>query len=192
MNKNCDHPPMKLPFILGYAESHVKMSKYRAIFLSEEITKSTASELSALLLYMDNKEQELPIQIYINSPGGCASSLIQILATMEIIKSPVHTIVVGKAYSAGAILLSAGNERYALPSSKIMLHGVQYGFPIPGNDLTDNKSYYSFVNQSNDVIMKLMSKYTKQPLEKLKQDLSRELWLTATDAVAYGVIDGII
>jgi ATP-dependent Clp protease protease subunit len=108
------------------------------------------------------------------------------------VKSPVHTIVIGKAYSAGAILLAAGDERYALPSSKMMLHGVQYGFPLPGNDIIDNKNYYGFVNQSNETIMKLMAKYTGQPLEKLKQDLSRELWLTASDAVAYGLVDGII
>jgi len=191
-NKNCAPAPHKMPFIMGYADSHVKMSKYRAIFISEDITKTSATELAALLLYHDHIDHETPIQIYINSVGGDVSALINIIDIMGFISAPIHTICVGKCYSAAAFILAAGDERYALPNSQIMLHGIQFAFPLMGEDVISNKDYFAFIKNSNDTIIKLLAKYTDQPFDMVKDALSREVWLTAPQACEMGLIDGII
>ena len=191
-NKNCTPSPMRMPFVMGYADSHVKMSKNRAIFLSEDITKSAATELAALLLYHDHMDHDTPIQLYINTVGGDVSALVNIIDIMGFVSAPIHTICIGKCYSAGAFILAAGDERYALANSQIMVHGVQFIFPIAGEDVMSNKDYFNFLKSTNDTIMRLMAKYTKQPIEKIREDLSREMWLTSKDALKYGIIDCII
>jgi len=179
---------------MRYAETYVKLSKDRTIFMSENVTKDVAAELSALLLYYDNENHEEPITLYLHSNGGDASGLSNIYDVMQMISAPVKTICLGKCYSAGAIILAAGTKgyRYALKSSKIMIHGMQFIFPIPGTDIIGSKNYYQFVDDNNDNIMKILAYHTGHTLEKVKEDCKQDVWMDAKQALDYGIIDGII
>lgn len=181
-------------FLAGYAESYVKLANDRIIFLSENVTKESAAELSAMLLYYDNQSHEDMIELYIHSNGGDASGLSNIYDVMQMISAPVKTVCIGKCYSAGAVLLAAGSKgyRYAFKNSKIMIHGIQAGFPIPGHDVTNSKNYFNFLEDNNDSIMKILAHHTGHSLEKLKQDCLRDVWLDAKQALEYGVIDHIV
>jgi len=152
-----------------------------------------AAELSALLLYMDNKSVD-DISIYFHCNGGDADSLVQIYDVMQMIRSPVQTICLGKAYSAAAVLLAAGNKgkRFAFKNSKIMVHGIQCIFPIVGHDQVNSKNYLEFLNRSNDNIMKILAHHTGHTLSKIKEDCRRDLYLDAKQALKYGIIDNII
>lgn len=188
-----DHDAAKNP-LAGYAETYVRLTKDRMIFLSEDVTKQSAAELAALLLYYDNENHEEPITIYIHSNGGDAAGLANIYDVMQMISAPVKTICAGKAYSAGAVILAAGakGERYAMKSSKIMIHGIQFAFPLPGQDIINSKNYYDFIKENNDNIMKILAQHTGHPLEKLKEDCKQDVWMDAKQALQYGLIDQII
>lgn len=177
-----------------YAETYAKLNKERFVFLSEDVTKQCAAELSALLLYFDNENHQEPITIYIHSNGGDASGLANIYDVMQMISAPIKTVCVGKAYSAGAVILAAGNkgERYAMKSSKIMIHGIQFSFPLPGQDIITSKNYYEFIKENNDNIMKILADHTGHSLEKLKEDCKQDVWLSAPEALKYGLVDHII
>lgn len=179
---------------MGYGESYVKMSKDRSIFLSEDVSDKLGVELSALMLYYDHVDHEAPINLYIHTNGGASTGLSNIYDVMQMIHAPVKTILLGKCYSAGAWILAAGTKgmRYALRSSKVMIHGVQFVFPIPGSDYTHSKNYLQFIEWSNDDILKVMAKHTGQTFEKVKADCQTEQWMDAKGALEYGIIDHII
>ena len=189
-----DHEAIRQPFLMGYADTYLKLSKERVIFFSEDVTKKSAAELSAMLLYYDNEDHESEITLYLNSNGGDASGLSNIYDVMQMIQAPVKTVCLGKCYSAGAVILAAGTkgERYALKSSKIMIHGIQFGFPLPGQDIITSKNYYDYIKENNDIIMKILANHTGHPLEKLKEDCKQDLWMDAKQALQYGIIDQII
>ena len=182
------------PIVRGYESSYIKMANNRSIFLSEDITNKVGSELSSLLLYYDHLDQNAPINLYIHSNGGDISGLNNIYDVMQMINAPISTILLGKCYSAGAIILSSGaaGMRYALESSKVMIHGVQFIFPIPGDDMINAKNYLEYIEDNNDLILKILSKHTGQSLEKIRKDCEREYWLDAKEAKSYGLIDHII
>jgi ATP-dependent Clp protease protease subunit len=176
-----------------YDSSYISLSKSRIIFLKEILTKEVAAELSALLLYYDNLSFE-DIGLYIHCDGGDADALVNIYDVIQMIKSPVQTICIGKAYSAAAVLLAAGTKgkRFAFKSSKVMLHGIQCMFPIIGYDQFSSKNYFDFLNNNNNNIMKILSYHTGQSVDKLKEDCNRDFFLNTQQAVEYGVIDHII
>ena len=192
-NKN-EHDTTHPPLLIGYAESHLKMTKHRSIFFSEDVSEQSAADLSAMLLYYDNEDNEEPIHLYLHSNGGAVSGLNNIYDVMQMISAPVKTILLGKCYSAGAVFLAAGTkgERYALRSSNVMIHGVQFGFPVEGEDLTTSKNYLEFIDDINDLILKMLSKHTGQSLDKIKSDCAREFWMDAKSAKEYGIIDHIL
>lgn len=187
-----DHFRMQMP--MGYAESYVKLTKSRAIFISEGVTDRLGAELSSMLLYYDNQDHEAEIDIYIHTNGGATTGMANIYDVMQMVHAPIKTILIGKAYSAGAWILAAGTKgkRYALRSSKVMIHGTQFVFPIPGFDFTNSKNYLEFVDAENDAMIKVMAKHTGQPFEKVKADCQSEHWMDAKAAQAYGIIDHII
>ena len=182
------------PVVPGYAETYIRLASDRIIFLNELITKQTASQLSALLLYYDNDNSEEDISIYINSHGGDADGLSNIYDVMQMIKSPIQTICIGRCYSAAAVILSAGSvgKRYCFKHAKVMIHGIQASFPIPGDDMSNSKNYYSFLKDHNDSIMKILSKHTGHTLENVKEDCLRDMWLDAKAALSYNLIDEIL
>lgn len=177
-----------------YPESYVHLVKNRVCFVSEVFTKTLASELSAFLLYYDHLDNTEDITIYIHSPGGDASGLAQIYDVIQMIKSPVKTVCLGKAYSAGAVLLASGTKgkRFIMKNAHVMIHGIQCAFPISGTDLSNSKNYYSFLEENNDGIMKILAKHSGHSLEKVKEDCTKDVWLDAKQAVEYGLVDHII
>ena len=186
--------PLRAPLFNGYEESYVKLSKHRIIWVSEDVTNEMANELSALILYYDNEDHELPIELYINSHGGAVSGLFHMYDVIQMIQAPVRTICMGRCYSAGAVLLASGTkgERCAFQNSRIMIHGIQCMFPIPGFDVTNSKNYHQFLVENNENIMKVLAHHTGQPLEKIRKDCLEDVWFNAEQAMNYGIIDQII
>jgi ATP-dependent Clp protease protease subunit len=176
-----------------YESSYVWLAKARIIFLKETITKEVAAELSALLLYYDNESND-DIYLYIHSNGGDVDGLVNIYDVMNIVRSQIHTICLGKAYSAAAVLLAAGTKgkRYAHRNSQIMIHGIQFIFPIAGDDQVDSKNYLEFLKKNNNTVMKMLAEDTGHPLKEIIEDCKRDLFLDAKQALKYGIIDHII
>lgn len=191
---NHEHEPLNHPMLMGYNDVYSKMSKDRNIFLSEDITVRVAAELSALLFYYDAQDTEKQINLYIHTSGGSSSGLANIYDVMQMISAPIKTCLLGKCYSAGAFILAAGakGKRYALRSSSVMIHGIQFAFPIINQDFTDSKNYLEFVKQENNSILEILAKHTGQTLEKIKTDCAQDYWMDAKEAKAYGIIDYII
>jgi len=187
-----DNFRMQMPS--GYGESYVKMTKSRSLFISENVSDRLGAELSAMLLYYDNQDPEADINIYIHTNGGATTGMANIYDVMQMIHAPIKTILLGKAYSAGAWILAGGTKgkRYALHSAKVMIHGTQFTFPIPGFDFTNSKNYLEFVNEENDAMLKVLAKHTGQPFEKIKADCQTEYWMDAKAAKEYGIIDHIL
>lgn len=192
--RNQEHDHMRSPILMGYSESYVKMTKDRAIFISEDVTDQMGADMSALMLYYDSQDHDTEINVYIHTDGGATTGMANIYDVMQLIHAPVKTILVGKAYSAGAWILAAGSKgkRFALRSAKVMIHGSQFIFPIPGFDFSNSKNYLEFVNAENDAMLRVMAKHTGQTFEKVKADCQTEKWMSAQEALEYGIIDHII
>jgi ATP-dependent Clp protease protease subunit len=177
----------------GYIETHVKLAKHRVLFMSEDVTDVMASQLSAMLLYFDSQDHDTPIEMYLNSPGGDVSGLFHIYDVMQMIKAPIRTICAGCCYSAAAVILSAGTkgQRCAFPNSKVMIHGIQCAFPVLG-DIARSKNYHDFLQENNDSIMRVLAHHTGQPLDRIKKDCREDIWMSAEQALEYGIVDQII
>lgn len=191
-HEHAEHFSMQMP--MGYGESYVKLANSRSLFISENVTDRLGAELSAMMLYYDHQDPEAEISIYIHTNGGANTGLSNIYDVMQMVNAPIKTILIGKAYSAGSWILAAGTKgkRFALRSSKVMIHGSQFVFPIPGFDFTNSKNYLEFVNEENDAMLKVMAKHTGQTFEKVKADCQTETWLDAKAAKEYGIIDHIL
>jgi ATP-dependent Clp protease, protease subunit len=193
-NDNHDHDVLQSPLLRGYSDSYVRMTKDRSIFISEVVTDKVGAELSAMMLYFDTQDPDTEINLYIHTNGGATTGMANMYDVMQMVHAPVKTILLGKAYSAGAWILAAGSKgkRFALSSAKVMIHGSQFIFPIPGFDFTNSKNYLDFVDAENDTMLKALAKHTGQPFEKVKADCQTEKWMDAKEALAYGIIDHII
>ena len=132
--------------------------------------------------------------MYLHSNGGAVTALSNIYDVMQMIEAPIKTICVGKCYSAAAVLLAAGTkgERYAFKNSNFMIHGIQFGFPIPGHDTTASKDYFNFIDDNNDNLMKILAHHTGHSLEKVKEDCREDMWMDAKQALDYNLIDHIL
>lgn len=177
-------------------ETYIALTKDRAIFLSEDFNKEMSSAIAALLLHYDSEDQDKDITIYINSNGGDASALTCIYDVIQMIHAPVKTVCLGKAYSAGAVLLCAGTKgkRYIQPHAEVMIHKVQCVFPQLNKTPIDHQSYLNFLDHINENIMKMIAKHTGQKVEKVKADFSstRNIYLDANEAIEYGLVDHIL
>ncbi len=165
-----------------------RMLKDRIVFLSGEINDTTANIVVSELLYLDNQSNE-DIYLYINSPGGSITSGMSIYDTMNFVKSKVITIGLGMCASMAAFLLSSGNERFALPNTEIMIHQ-----PIGGaqGQATDIKIAAERIIKLKEKLNKILAKNTKQNLTKIMEDTERDNFLSADEALKYGLIDKII
>jgi ATP-dependent Clp protease protease subunit len=176
-----------------YDENYLNLAQNRIIFLNENVTKQSAADITALLIKLDIESEDF-ITFYINTNGGDLTGLVQIYDTMQLIDSPVKTVCLSKAFSAGAVLLAAGEPgyRFIAKNARVMIHGLQCLFPMPGTDITGSKSYYEFLNKANDGMLKILAKHTGQELEQVKTDCERDSFLSAKEAVEYGLVDKII
>lgn len=165
-----------------------RLLKDRIIFLTGEINDSVASIVISELLYLDNLSNE-DIHLYINSPGGSITSGMSIYDTMNFIKSKVITIGIGMTASMAAFLLSSGNIRYALPNTEVMIHQ-----PLGGaqGQATDIKIAAERIIKLKEKLNQILAKNTNQPLEKIYNDTERDNFLSASEALEYGLIDKII
>lgn len=163
----------------------------RIIMLSDEVNDTTASLVVAQLLYLEGQDPDKDIHLYINSPGGSISAGMAIYDTMQFIKCDVSTICIGMAASMGSFLLAAGakGKRMSLPNSEIMIHQPMGGTKGQASDIKIQADHILFIrNRMN----RLLAEMTGQPLETIERDTDRDNWLTAEDAVKYGLVDKII
>lgn len=168
-----------------------RLLKDRIIFLSEEVNDVTASLVVAQLLFLEAEDPDKDISLYINSPGGSITAGMAIFDTMNFIKPDVSTICVGMAASMGAFLLAAGanGKRYALPNSEIMIHQPLGGFRGQASDI---KIHSERILKTRETINQKLAEFTGKPIEIIEKDTDRDNFLTAEDAVAYGLIDKVI
>lgn len=163
----------------------------RIVFLSEEVNDVTASLVVAQLLYLEAQDPDKDIQFYINSPGGSVSAGLAIFDTMQYIKCDVSTICIGMAASMGAFLLAAGakGKRFALPNAEIMIHQPMGGAKGQASDI---KIHAEQILRIRDKMNRILAERTGKPVEQIASDTDRDNFMTAEEAVAYGLIDKIL
>lgn len=168
-----------------------RLLKDRIIFIGDEINDQTASVVVAQLLFLEADDPDRDISVYINSPGGSITAGMAIYDTMQYIKPDVSTICVGMAASMGAFLLTAGTKgkRYALPNAEVMIHQ-----PLGGTrgQATDIKIHAERILKMRDKLNRIMSEASGQPLEIIEKDTDRDNFMSAAEAVEYGLIDKVI
>ena len=168
-----------------------RLLKDRIIMLSGEINDHTANIVVAQLLFLAAEDPDKDINININSPGGSVTAGLAIFDTMNYIKCDVSTICVGMAASMGAFLLTAGTKgkRYVLPNSEVMIHQ-----PLGGaqGQATEIAIAAKHILKTRDRLNKILAKQTGQPLEKIEQDTERDNFMSAEEAVAYGLVDQVV
>ncbi len=163
----------------------------RIIMLGEEVNDTTASLVVAQLLYLEGQDPDKDIHLYINSPGGSVTAGLAIYDTMQFIKCDVSTICIGMAASMGSFLLAAGakGKRLALPNSEIMIHQPSGGSKGQASDIKIQADHILFIrNRLNN----LLSTMTGQSLETIERDTDRDNFMTAQQAVEYGIVDKVI
>ena len=175
-----------------WVDIYTRLGVERILFLGQEVTDSIANSLVAQMLYLDSDDSSKPIYLYINSPGGSVTAGLAIYDTMQYVKSDVVTICVGLAASMGAFLLAAGTKgkRLALPHSRIMIHQ-----PLGGTSqrqASDIEIEAREILRIKDMLNQSMADMTGQPLEKVAKDTDRDYFLSAAEAVEYGLIDRVI
>ncbi|MFR1710443.1 MULTISPECIES: ATP-dependent Clp endopeptidase proteolytic subunit ClpP [unclassified Clostridium] len=168
-----------------------RLLKERIIFLSDEVNDVTASLVVAQLLFLESEDPDKDIHLYINSPGGSITSGMAIYDTMNYIKPEVSTICIGMAASMGAFLLAAGQKgkRFALPNSEIMIHQPLGGFK---GQATDIDIHAKRILKIKETLNEILSERTGQPLDKIKQDVERDYFMSADEAKEYGLVDEVI
>lgn len=168
-----------------------RLLRERIIFVGEEIDDEMANSIVAQLLLLDSENPEKDIMMYINSPGGVITAGMAIYDTMKLVKSDVSTICLGEAASMGAFLLSGGTKgkRMALPSARIMIHQ-----PLGGakGQATDIELEAKEILRMKNMLNGLLAEHSGQSIEKIKEDTERDHYLSAQEAVEYGLIDKVI
>lgn len=163
----------------------------RIIFLSDEVNDATASLVVAQMLFLESQDPSKDINFYINSPGGSVTAGMAIYDTMKYIKCDVSTICIGMAASMGAFLLSAGTKgkRIALPHSEIMIHQPLGGAQGQASDI---KIRAELILRTRDMLNKILSENTGKSIEQIERDTDRDYFMTAQEALEYGIIDKIL
>lgn len=168
-----------------------RLLKDRVVFLGSEIDDQVANLVIAQLLFLEAEDPDKDIRLYINSPGGSISAGMAIYDTMQYIKCDVSTICLGMAASMGAFLLSSGakGKRYALPNSTIMIHQPSGGAQ---GQATEIQIVADQIAKTKKKLNEILSANTGQPLEIVEKDTDRDNYMTAEEAKAYGLIDGVV
>lgn len=163
----------------------------RIVFLIGEISYARAAEVIMKLLYLDNLKRDSEISLYINSPGGGVDDTMAIYDTMQFIGSPVATFCIGRAESGGAVILAAGTKgkRHALPHAKIMLHQPWGGVTGQAADI---KIQAQEILKAKSMMNEILSKHTGQPVERIAAETERDRYMSAEEALAYGLIDEVL
>ena len=188
---------MLIPMVVDQTSSgersydiYSRLLEDRIIFLTGEITDETANSVVAQLIFLEGKDPDKDISLYINSPGGSVSAGMAIYDTVNFIKCDVTTICVGLAASMGAFLLSSGTKgkRFALPNSEIMIHQPLGGARGQASDIEIQANH---IKKIKEKINKILAEQSNQPLEKVQKDTDRDYYMSAEEALEYGLIDKI-
>ena len=168
-----------------------RLLKERIVILSEEVNHVTASLITAQLLFLEAEDPDKDIQFYINSPGGSVTDGMMIYDTIQHIKPDVQTICMGMAASMGAVLLTAGakGKRFVLPNAEVMIHQ-----PLGGaqGQATDILIAADHIKRTKNKLNKILADATGQSLETIEKDVERDNWMTAEEALKYGLVDHIM
>ena len=168
-----------------------RLLKERIVLLCDEVNDVTASLVVAQLLFLDSEDPTKDIQLYINSPGGSVTAGMAIYDTMQLVRADVSTICMGMAASMGAFLLAGGTKgkRYVLPNAEAMIHQPSGGSQ---GQATDIKIQAEHILAMKERLNRILAENTGKPIEVIEKDTDRDNWLTAEEAVAYGLVDEII
>ncbi|NQW34679.1 MAG: ATP-dependent Clp endopeptidase proteolytic subunit ClpP [Methylophilales bacterium] len=168
-----------------------RLLKERVIFLVGPVDDMTANVIVAQLLFLEAENPDKDISLYINSPGGSVTAGMAIYDTMQFIKPDVSTLCIGQAASMGALLLTAGqkNKRFCLPNSRVMIHQPLGGFQGQASDIEIHAKEILFLKNK---LNQILSDHTGKPIEKIAEDTDRDNFMSATDAVKYGMVDQVI
>lgn len=168
-----------------------RLLKDRIIFIDGEINDETADLAVAQILFLESENPDKDISIYINSPGGSVTAGLAIYDTMQYVKCDIQTICMGQAASMAAILLAGGTagKRYALPSSRVMIHQPRGG--VEGQE-SDISILAKEIIRLKKLSIEYLAHHTKKPVEQVAQDVERDFYMSAEDAVNYGVIDHVM
>lgn len=171
-----------------------RLLKDRIIFLAEDVNSASASTVVAQLLYLESEDPNKEIYLYINSPGGSISDGLAIVDTINYIKCPVSTICIGMAASMGAVLLASGTKgkRFATRNSEILIHQPLIGGGGLSGQATEIKIHSDHLIKTREKLNKILSDRTGQPLEKIEEDTERDNYMSAEEALKYGLIDKIL
>lgn len=161
----------------------------RIIFVGTQIDDDVANVIQAQLLYLQSLDDKADISLYLNTPGGIVSAGLGIYDTMQLIRPNVNTICTGLAASMGSILLVAGKERSILPHAKVMIHQPLGGAMGQASDILIEAEE---IRKCRDELCNILSEHTKQSFDKVFQDMDRNHWFTAQEAVDYGLVDKIL
>ena len=187
-----------IPYVIeqtGHGERsydiYSRLLKDRIIFLGEQIDEHIASVVVAQLLFLEAEESEKDINMYINSPGGSVTAGFAIYDTMQYIRSDVSTICIGMAASMSAFLLTAGarGKRFALPNAEIMIHQPMGGVQGQAEDI---KIHAQHILKTREKLNRIMAERSGQPLERIAVDTDRDNFMSAAEAMEYGLIDKVI
>ena len=186
----------KVPDILEEIKNEPISKKFleqRKIFLWGPVMDDSAKEIVSKLMYLEMLEPGKEITFYINSPGGVITSGMTIYDTMKMITSPVATVCMGMAASMGSLLLCAGQKgrRFVWPSGKVMIHQPSIGGQIVAT-ATDIKIHAEEIRKTKDKLNRILAEECNQPYEKIVQDTDRDYYMTAEEAVKYGIVDSIV
>lgn len=168
-----------------------RLLKDRIIFIGSPIDDGAANAIIAQLLFLESANQKEDIKMYINSPGGSVSAALAIYDTMQYVRPEIQTICIGMAASAAALLLSAGKKgkRMVLPNSEVMIHQVLGG---ASGQATDVDIHARHILKTRDRLNKILAKHTGQKLAKIEKDTERDYFMSAEEAVKYGIVDKVI
>ncbi|QHT57544.1 ATP-dependent Clp protease proteolytic subunit [Cellulomonas sp. H30R-01] len=163
----------------------------RIVFLGTEIDDGVANVVIAQLLHLQSDSAELPIHVYVNSPGGSLTALLAVYDTMQYVRPPVATFCLGQAASAAAVLLAAGTpgQRHVLEHARVLLHQPSGGAEGTAADLEIQAAE---IQRQRAQVEQILSRHTGQPVERLRRDTDRDLILTAEQAVEYGLADRVV
>ena len=168
-----------------------RLLKDRIIFLGTPIDDGVANLIMAQLLHLESEDPDKDIYVYINSPGGSITSLFAIYDTMKYIKPDVATVCMGLAASAGAVILAGGTpgKRYSLPHARIMLHQPAGGAEGTSKDI---EIQAKLITDMRNQISGLLADFTKKDIEQISVDTDRDFWMTAQEALEYGIVDEVL
>ena len=198
MNKNIATSQYLIPTVIektGYGERaydiYSRLLKDRVIFLGTAIDDGVANAIIAQLLFLDQQNSKEDIKIYINSPGGMVSSALAIYDTMQYVRADVQTICVGLAASAASLLLAAGKKgkRFVLPNAEVMIHQVMGGTQGQASDIDIHAKH---ILKTKGVLNQILAKHTGQKIAKVEKDTDRDYFMTAKEAMEYGIVDKVI